>query len=121
MTPAPCKLCGAIANLEQSHILPAFVFRWMKDTSATGYLRFGGKPNCRAQDGERRYWLCRGCETRLCQWETEFAAQVFHPLISDGGQRIPYQEWMLKFAVSVSWRVLSLFVEDNRLRPLDSD
>lgn len=96
-------------------MLPAFVFRWMKESSATGFLRFGREPNRRVQDGEKRYWLCRDCETLLCQWETQFATQVFHPLIADGGQRIRYGDWMLKYCVSVSWRVLSMFVEDGQL------
>jgi hypothetical protein len=34
-------------ELQESHILPGFVFRWMKETSATGYLRFGQQPNLR--------------------------------------------------------------------------
>lgn len=96
-------------------MLPKFVFRWMKKSSATGFLRFGREPNRRVQDGEKRYWLCCDCETLLCQWETQFAAQVFLPLISDGGQRIRYGAWMLKYCVSVSWRVLSMFVEDGQL------
>lgn len=96
-------------------MLPAFVFRWMKESSATGFLRFGREPNRRVQDGEKRYWLCRDCETLLCQWETPFATQVFHPLIADGGQRIWYGDWMLKYCVSVSWRVLSMYVEDGQL------
>ena len=96
-------------------MLPAFVFRWMKESSATGFLRFGRKPNVRVQDGEKRYWLGRCCEDCFNQWETPFSAQVFYPLIANGAQRIRYGDWMLKYCVSVSWRVLSMFVEDSPL------
>lgn len=96
-------------------MLPAFVFRWMKESSATGFLRFGKEPNRRVQDGEKRYWMGCCCEDRLNQWGTPFSDQVFYPLIANGGQRIRYGDWMLKYCVSVSWRVLSMFVEDSRL------
>lgn len=68
-------------------MLPVFVLRWMKESSAIGFLRFARELDRRVQDGEKRYWLCHDCEMLLCQWETQFAAQVFHPLIADGGQQ----------------------------------
>lgn len=113
-----CRLCAHPAALQESHIVPAFVFRWMKDTSATGFLRFGKEPNQRVQDGEKRPWLCANCEQLLSGWETRFAAEVFHPLNSDGGRRLRYGEWMLRFCVSLSWRVLLLFQEESGLANL---
>jgi hypothetical protein len=44
-------LCGETNELRESHILPGFVYPWMKETSATGYLRFRQQPNVRVQDG----------------------------------------------------------------------
>jgi hypothetical protein len=113
-----CCLCGHKSKLKLSHILPAFIFRWMKETSATGFLRSGRNPNRRDQDGEKRYWLCGDCESLFNQWETVFADQIFHPLVAKGPQRFQYEDWMLKFCVSVSWRVLSMFVEDSLLSRL---
>ncbi len=46
-----CRLCGKNADLQESHIIPSFVYRWLKDSSGTGYLRFGPEPNKRVQDG----------------------------------------------------------------------
>lgn len=120
MVTGPCRLCSKHAKLQESHIVPAFVFRQMKESSATGFLRFGQKPNQRVQDGEKRYWLCDDCEGRFNQWETKFSNQVFYPLIKDGGQQIQYEDWMLKFCVSVSWRVLSMFIEDGLLGHLSN-
>ncbi|REK71975.1 hypothetical protein DX130_19980 [Paenibacillus paeoniae] len=34
-----CALCGKIAKLEESHIIPKFVFRYLKKDSFTGRLR----------------------------------------------------------------------------------
>jgi hypothetical protein len=87
----------------------------MKETSATGFLRFGQTPNKRVQDGPTRPWLCAVCEQRLGLWETRFAAEVFHPLNEDGGRRRRYQEWLLKFCVSISWRNLMRSRDDGEL------
>jgi hypothetical protein len=35
-----CALCHNVKELKDSHIIPAFVYRWIKETSATGYLTF---------------------------------------------------------------------------------
>ncbi len=92
-----------------SHVLPAFVFRWAKETSITGYLRFGKSPHRRAQDGLKVPLLCSRCEALLNLWERKFATQIFHPYNADEGLRAAYGDWMLKFCVSVSWRVLTYF------------
>jgi len=46
-----CRLCSRARELQLSHIVPAFVYRWLKDLSGTGFLRFGKNPNRREQDG----------------------------------------------------------------------
>ena len=53
--------------------------------------------------------LCKECEQRFCAWESEFALKVFHPMHAGGMTPLGLKydgEWALKFAVSVSWRVL---------------
>src|SRR5712675_772123 len=95
----PCRLCGESRHLQESHVIPAFVYRWLKETSATGYLRFGQTPNKRVQDGCKERWLCADCEQRLGVWEAQFATKVFYPLSQDGGGQICYREWMMKFCI----------------------
>lgn len=102
-----CKLCLKEVDLQGSHIVPAFLLRWLKNTSGTGYLRFGQTPNQRAQDGMKEYWLCSECEGLFSAWEKDFAEKVFYPVVNDGARVISYGEWLLKFSVSVTWRVLS--------------
>jgi hypothetical protein len=101
-----CRLCGEPGELQESHVIPSFVYRWLKETSATGFLRFSEAPNKRVQDGHKEYWLCLPCEQRLNIWETQFATNVFHPLNSNGSHRTNYGPWMMKFCVSISWRTL---------------
>ncbi len=101
-----CKLCEKNTNLEQSHIIPKFIYKWLKETSATGYLRFGQNPNKRIQDGFKEYLLCGDCEDLLNKWETEFATNIFHPLMAGKNNYFNYRSWFLKFVVSLSWRSL---------------
>lgn len=103
-----CKLCHKKVDLKQSHIIPKFIFRWLKETSATGYLRFGQNPNVRIQDGFKEFWLCGECENLLNKWETEFANKLFYPLVQGKKSSFEYRGWLLKFAVSLSWRSLIL-------------
>ena len=90
-----------------SHIIPDFIVRWMKKTSATGFFRFGLMPDKRQQDGFKRELLCKSCEGRLSVWERAFAEKVFRPLSEGQGfEPFEYGPWLAKFAVSLSWRVL---------------
>ena len=92
-----------------SHIIPAFVFRWIRETSATGYIRLGDEPNRRVQDGWKKRYLCSSCENLLSVAERQFYQQVFKPVVEDRLEQIKYGPWLLKFCVSISWRVLYWF------------
>lgn len=106
-----CRLCGSDGlELQLSHILPAFVFRWMRGSSATGHMRSGEEPNLRVQDGWKERWLCSSCENEIGKAERQFAEQFFLPVVE--GRPPPcdeYGPWLLKFCVSVTWRVLLRF------------
>jgi len=97
--------------LQESHIVPAFVYRWQKETSSTGYLRFGRQVNRRVQDGIKSPFLCQQCETHLNVWETQFANNFFAPFHEDAQTKFEYEEWLAKFCVSISWRVLTYMQE----------
>jgi hypothetical protein len=107
-----CALCSERKPLRDSHVLPAFVFRWLRSRSGKGHIRDTENPNLRVQDGLKFPWLCGDCESRFNSFETAFATNVFHPLQS-GSQRIQYETWLLKFCVSISWRVLKFARGNN--------
>lgn len=110
-----CRLCKQEAELQLSHILPAFVFRWMRESSGNGHIRYGFEPNKRVQDGLKLYWLCETCEGVLNQSETAFATKLFHPYIEKSGNQFYYSTWLIHFCVSVSWRVLKYYHEELHL------
>ena len=105
-----CPLCRRSSDLQSSHIIPSFVFQWLRDSSATGHIRFSGAPNVRVQDGWKPKMLCSSCEQRFAAWEKSFAEKCFAPILNGTANHIRYRSWMLKFATSVSWRVLQAFI-----------
>lgn len=76
-------------------------------------MRESRSPNKRVQDGIKQYWLCADCEQQIGGYERQFSLNIFHPLAANGLHRIAYEEWLLKFCVSVSWRLLLLAHEQN--------
>lgn len=102
-----CELCRNTASLQGSHVIPSFVYRWLKDTSASGFMRTAAEPNKRVQRGWVRRMLCASCEEHFSVWEKEFAEKFFLP--HTNGKRPEsesYGAWLFQFALSVSWRAL---------------
>jgi hypothetical protein len=109
-----CRLCHQEAELQLSHVIPAFVFRWLKESSGNSHIRQSREPNQRVQDGEKRHWLCVSCEQLLSDAEREFSLRLFRPYLDTPGSIFPYSGWLLKFCASISWRVLLLALEEGR-------
>lgn len=103
-----CKLCQDSDDLRVSHILPRFFGKYLKETSATGFLTAvdeNGKPS-RSQDLYKRKLLCNRCESVLNEVETFFANTVFHPFKKGELKTIPVDDRLGRFAVSISLRAL---------------
>lgn len=111
-----CRLCQTDSDLQLSHILPAFTYRWLRESSGNGHIRNSVEPNKRVQDGLKRYWLCASCEGLFSRHETAFANRLFYPYLCESGRAFPYSNWLLNFCTSVSWRVLRLYTDENHLK-----
>ncbi len=109
-----CRLCQNPAELQHSHVVPAFAYRWLRESSGNGHLRTSANPNLRVQDGPKEYWLCLECEGIFGRSETSFANQLFHPYLVHSGQRFNYGPWLLHFCTSVSWRTLQFHLDRER-------
>lgn len=93
-------------DLKRSHIIPKFVSRWLKETSATGFLRGVEFPEKRIQDLPRLPLLCGDCEQLFSKLEVYFAEEVFHPVLNDRKEEIEYDENLRRFILSLNWRTL---------------
>lgn len=107
-----CSLCGLKKPLRKSHIVPRFVAKWLKSTSATGFLEDGHEPGQRLQDALSFRLLCEECEQRFSRLESYFARQIFFPFL-EGSRDIQYDERLLRFIVSLNWRILKLNLLDQ--------
>lgn len=100
-----CALCGKTKDLRDSHIIPRFVIRWMKKTGATPFLRKVSDPDTRIQDYHEEL-LCDDCEQIFSDFEREFASNVFYPHVRGEREKFEYGDWLYKFVLSISWRLL---------------
>lgn len=123
-----CSLCLHSTSLCESHIIPSFAYKWLKETSATGYVRGGINTDIRKQDGPKLKLLCEKCEGILNKAETLFANNIFYPYVNmeldDYGcatgtvKSIQYNDWLLRFIISIHWRLLvSKDYSTNNKRP----
>ncbi|MCY3729467.1 MAG: hypothetical protein OXF97_10800 [Nitrospira sp.] len=119
-----CKLCGCFGELEAGHIIPAFVFRYIRETGLIqgGGLRFAEQPNKVVQDGDKRHWFCRACEGKFSKDEQKFYEKIFKPTNEGHQPQLDYGPELLRFCVSLSWRTLLRYQEiehdETELRPI---
>lgn len=108
-----CALCGKNTSLKKSHIVPKFVGKWLKETSATGFLRGVKNPNFRLQDLPKMPLLCGDCEQLFSDLESYFARNIFYPILNEKKETIEYNENLNRFIVSLNWRTLVTSLEDQ--------
>ena len=108
-----CKLCGRFGELEAGHIIPAFVFRYIRETGLIkgGGLRFAEEPNKVVQDGDKRHWFCKACEVKFSKDEKKFNEKIFKPTNEGHQPQLDYGPELLRFCVSLSWRTLLRYQE----------
>ncbi|WP_435065628.1 hypothetical protein [Halobaculum sp. EA56] len=102
---AECALCGEVAQLKDSHIIPRFVLKYIKISGATPFLTKIDDPENRFQDHTEEL-LCGACEQKLNQFENPFAGHIFYPYVRDGKKNLEYSKWLQKFIISVDWRII---------------
>ncbi len=106
-----CRLHGEEAELRESHIIPKFVYRWMKETG-TGRFRQKAKLNTPLQDGFKTKLLCSKCEERFSKLETWFSRNVFNEYNKDKNYQVINSKNLFEFCLSISWRVINFYTED---------
>src|SRR5262249_47177199 len=107
-----CHLCGQRRELIDSHVWPKFAYkRYAADQSAGGSFVDLGKMRIHNLH-EKRPWFCQDCDgVTLSQFE-DYAAQFCRAIEARPTDPRPYNDRLLKFAVSISWRTSKLFLED---------
>lgn len=113
-----CKYCKENEAIKNSHIIPSFIYEWIKTTS-TGYLRTTDEPNVRKQDGLKSALLCLDCERDFAKIEDVFKKEYFSKVAN---YRKPCPEVLdisvetIKCVYIMAWRALAdvlYFPKDN--------
>jgi len=104
-----CRLCGNRSKLQESHIVPKSIGKWLRETSATGYLRSVGSPNKRLQDLHKMPLFCSECEQSIGRDEKYFKERIFLPIHYEVRATFEYEESLLRFAVSLAFRTLCYY------------
>jgi hypothetical protein len=105
MTTGTCRLCGTNGELKESHIVPRFVYQWLRKTGGS-YFRNLADPATRKQDGTKQHLLCGACEQRFSQREAYFKQTIFDPYINSSATIFPYDQRLFYFNISLAWRGL---------------
>ena len=102
-----CKLCESESDLKLSHVIPASIYRWLKQTSGTGILRGAKNVNRTIQDGRKDYWLCSDCEQKFGTYEKYFMEKIFRP-VNNGiyKSKFEYDHRLFYYLNSVWWRMI---------------
>ena len=100
-----CQLCNQEKVLELSHLIPKFIFRWIKETG-TGYMRTSDNFNKRVQDGFKEYFLCADCEDLFSSDENYLAKNIFLPVVNRDIEVLEYDHRFYRGVVSIFWRLL---------------
>lgn len=104
-----CIRCRKAPPIQNSHVIPRFVFKWMIETGGTKYLRAGNAVNKRVQDGFKLPLLCEQCETKTSVFENTFSQRVFRPSVDSQSLPKKMGDPEYRFVASVHHRVQAYF------------
>lgn len=107
-----CALCGKNAPLCKGHIIPKFMTKRIKSGQNTLFSIFA--TNHPLQDTQKVRIICLDCERLLSVYEKQFQ-QNFLPHDRCILLPIGYTDYLLKFAVSLSWRALTFFKYSTKM------
>jgi len=73
-----CRLCNEIAILQESHIIPSFAIKFIRDKKLKHrFYEICRKRKRIIQDGPKEYLLCRKCERQIGEYEQYFKEAIY--------------------------------------------
>lgn len=105
-----CALCLKEKPLRDSHIIPKFVGKWLKE-EGTGFLVNASDGSKRVQDLGTEKLLCEDCEQKFSKLENSFASNIFYPFHKDKTREFDYDENLKPLIISIAWRGLQIIKE----------
>ncbi len=113
-----CHLCGETKLLKDSHVWSKLAYRRYV-TNPGGGGQFVDLHEQRLSNKQyTRYWFCEGCEGILGKSE-DYAARFLDRMARDPKKEHPYDERLLPFIVSISWRSLKFHTPGDHPRAVE--
>jgi hypothetical protein len=116
-----CALCGLRPPIENSHVVSAFVFRWLKAGTPHQTLRHSDDLAKPYQDGWKDEYFCADCEQKFGTWENWFSKNIFKPFASGKQQIFKLGDEAALFAASIHYRCLVRAFDKSPGRSPDPD
>lgn len=107
-----CELHNGYTTLCESHIIPKFVYKWMKETGP-GRFRQSSIKNKPINDGIKKKMLCKDCEDRFSKYEKRFNERVFKPYLKNNDIVIHNTSELKYFITSILWRIVKFYKDDG--------
>lgn len=106
-----CRLCGTFGEIVDSHIVPNFILKLLKDDRKNHYslhptLLTADSPDTPVQQAMSEYLLCSPCEIKFSKWEKRFSVEYKQLLKEEVPLTDDYfkQDWVLRLGLSLAWR-----------------
>jgi hypothetical protein len=113
-----CHLCGEQKLLKDSHVWPKLAYRRYA-TNPGGGGQFVDLQEQRLSNKQyTRYWFCDGCEGILGKSE-DYAARFLDRIAKDPKKEHPYDQRLLPFIESISWRSLKFHTPGSHPRAVE--
>lgn len=113
-----CHLCGKPGLLVDSHVWPKLAYkRYVTNPGGGGQFVDLHEGEIRNKQYTRN-WFCRGCEITL-QKSEDFAARFLDRMARDPKNEHSYDERLLPFIVSISWRSLKFHTPGDHPRAVE--
>ncbi len=107
-----CKLCRNNVVLVRSHVWPAFLYKlYIADQDKGGQFVDVTEEIPKSTAQLKRNWLCESCEGILSKSEDK-VARLLRNFKKQNSESINYDEHLLRFAVSASWRTVQIHCEN---------
>jgi len=72
-----CRLCNAISDLQESHIIPSSIIKLVRDKKlGNKFYELHNKSSQIIQDGPKEYLLCQNCEQKIGGYEKYFKEAI---------------------------------------------
>jgi len=109
-----CILCQKNPPIQNSHIMPKFIVKYLKAQASVNYLKHSWDFNQKLQDGFKGNYLCATCDNVIVSnWENYFKRNWFDPFVGTQKDKLLITEEILSFLLSLLLRYSEHFLQIN--------